>query len=165
MVTHNSTLAQAYADRIIEFRDGRVVADSNPYNLIEEEANYQLKKTSMGFGTALKLSAKNIRTKLFRTILTSFASSIGIIGIALILALSNGFDMQIATFESDTLSGFPIMITQRTEEVDMEYIMGIEDNEEVKYPDVTEIYPMIRTRIKGYIPISSVIRTLSILKT
>ncbi|HHU49287.1 MAG: ATP-binding cassette domain-containing protein [Caldicoprobacterales bacterium] len=141
MVTHNSTLAQAYADRIIEFRDGRVVADSNPYNLIEEEANYQLKKTSMGFGTALKLSAKNIRTKLFRTILTSFASSIGIIGIALILALSNGFDMQIATFESDTLSGFPIMITQRTEEVDMEYIMGIEDNEEVKYPDVTEIYP------------------------
>ena len=65
MVTHNSTLAQAYADRIIEFRDGRVVADSNPYNLIEEEANYQLKKTSMGFGTALKLSAKTYAPSCF----------------------------------------------------------------------------------------------------
>src|SRR5690606_4473444 len=100
-----------------------------------------LKKTSMGFGTALMLSFKNIRTKLFRTLLTSFASSIGIIGIALILALSNGFDMQIAAFESDTLSGFPIMIAQKTEEVDMDFIMGKKEEDQDKYPDVKEIYP------------------------
>ena len=141
MVTHNSSLAEKYADRVIEFQDGKVIADSNPYGLSEDKENYQLKKTSMGFGTALMLSFKNIRTKLFRTLLTSFASSIGIIGIALILALSNGFDMQIAAFESDTLSGFPIMITQKTEEVDMDYIMGIEKEDQEKYPDVDVIYP------------------------
>ncbi len=114
MVTHNPTLANKYADRIIEFKDGKIVADSNPYSITQEDSAYQLKKTSMGFGTALKVSGKNIRTKLFRTTLTSFASSIGIIGIALILALSNGFNKQIAEFESSTLSGFPIMITQKT---------------------------------------------------
>lgn len=141
MVTHNAALAETYADRIIQFQDGKVVADSNPYQLPKEDPKYQLRETSMGFGTALKLSGKNIRTKLFRTLLTSFASSIGIIGIALILALSNGFDMQIAEFESDTLSGFPIMITQKTEEVDMDLIMGIDREEEVTYPDVQEIYP------------------------
>lgn len=141
MVTHNSSLARSYADRIIEFQDGKVVADSNPYQFTKEQADYEMKKTSMRFGTALNLSAKNIRTKLFRTLLTSFASSIGIIGIALILALSNGFDMQIAAFESDTLSGFPIMITQKTEEVDMDSIMGIEKEDAEKYPDVNEVYP------------------------
>jgi putative ABC transport system permease protein len=141
MVTHNSSLAETYADRIIQFQDGRVVADSNPYQMPKEDSNYQLKKTSMRLGTALKLSGKNIRTKLFRTLLTSFASSIGIIGIALILALSNGFDMRISEFESNTLSGFPIMITQKTEEVDMDLIMGIDREEEVPYPDVREVYP------------------------
>ncbi|HHY81723.1 MAG TPA: ABC transporter ATP-binding protein/permease [Clostridiales bacterium] len=141
MVTHNAALAKKYADRIIEFKDGRVVSDSNPYEIEQDEAGYQLKKTSMSFFTALKLSGKNIRTKLFRTALTSFAASIGIIGISLILALANGFDKQIAEFESGTLSGFPIMITQRTEEVDMKYIMGKEDDEDVKYPETNEVYP------------------------
>lgn len=141
MVTHNASLAEKYADRIIEFQDGRVISDSNPYDAAEEKTDYRLKKTSMGFGTALMLSFKNIRTKLFRTLLTSFASSIGIIGIALILALSNGFDMQIAAFESDTLSGFPIMIAQKTEEVDMDFIMGKKEEDQDKYPDVKEIYP------------------------
>ena len=104
MVTHNPSLAGNYADRIIEFQDGKVISDSNPYQADTNFTNYKLKRTGMGFGTALKLSYKNIRTKLFRTLLTSFASSIGIIGIALILSLSNGFDKQIAKFESDTLS-------------------------------------------------------------
>jgi putative ABC transport system permease protein len=142
MVTHNPSLANKYADRIIEFKDGRIVADSNPHHITQEETVYQLKKTSMGFGTALKISGKNIKTKFFRTALTSFASSIGIIGIALILALSNGFNKQIAEFESSTLSGFPIMITQKTEEVDMDRIMGIDNEDEIKYPDAEEIYPL-----------------------
>jgi len=141
MVTHNASLAEKYADRIIRFQDGKVISDSNPYNLTKEKSDYQLKKTSMSFGTALMLSFKNIRTKLFRTLLTSFASSIGIIGIALILALSNGFDMQIAAFESDTLSGFPIMITQKTEEVDMSKIIGVKHEDQKKYPEKKEIYP------------------------
>ena len=141
MVTHNPALAKKYADRIIEFKDGKIVSDSNPYQLPQETLEYQLKKTSMGFGTALKLSGKNIRTKLFRTALTSFASSIGIIGIALILALSNGFDKQIAEFESGTLSGFPIMITRKTEEVDIDTIMSKPREDEATYPDNKEIYP------------------------
>ncbi|MDD4679880.1 MAG: ABC transporter ATP-binding protein/permease [Clostridia bacterium] len=142
MVTHNSLLANKYADRIIEFKDGRIVADSKPCQFSQKESEYQLKKTSMRFATALKISGKNIRTKLFRTALTSFASSIGIIGIALILALSNGFNKQIAKFESSTLSGFPIIITQKTEEVDMDMIMGIDHKEENKYPDDNKIYPL-----------------------
>ena len=73
----------------------------------------------MNFFTALKLSGKNIATKKWRTTLTAFASSIGIIGIALVLSLSNGFDKQISSIESDTLSGFPIMISQSTSEIDM----------------------------------------------
>jgi putative ABC transport system permease protein len=141
MVTHNPNLAKTYADRIIEFRDGKVISDSNPYHTEKEGLHYSLKKTSMSFFTALKLSGKNIRTKLFRTALTSFASSIGIIGIALILALSYGFDKQIAEFESGTLSGFPIMITRKTEEIDMDHIMGKEKNKEEQYPEEKVIYP------------------------
>jgi ABC-type lipoprotein export system ATPase subunit len=141
MVTHNPNLAKTYADRIIEFRDGKVISDSNPYRVEQENADYKLKKTSMSFFTALKLSGKNIRTKLFRTALTSFASSIGIIGIALILALSNGFGKQIAKFESGTLSGFPIMLTRKAEEVDMDHMMGKEENKEERYPDEKVVYP------------------------
>jgi putative ABC transport system permease protein len=147
MVTHNPNLANKYADRIVEFRDGRVVADSNPYEEVDADTGYSLKKTAMGFYTALKLSAKNIRTKKFRTALTSFASSIGIIGIALILSLSNGFDKQIAEFESGTLSGFPIMITQTTSEMNLEdmmerrnEMMGLTSKRN-EYPDVDVIYP------------------------
>ncbi|HHU77504.1 MAG: ATP-binding cassette domain-containing protein [Caldicoprobacterales bacterium] len=141
MVTHNPLLAEKYADRIIEFKDGKVVKDTRPYEQPREDPEYQLRRTGMGFGTALKLSGRNIRTKWFRTLLTSFASSIGIVGIASILALSNGFNKQIAEFESGTLSGFPIMITQQTEEVDMDFIMGRDDNDENRYPDTDEIYP------------------------
>lgn len=118
MVTHNPELAEKYADRIVKFKDGEVVDDSNPYNNVKEETGYQLKKTSMSFTTALKLSGKNIATKKWRTTLTAFASSIGIIGIALILSLSSGFQIQINKFQSDALSEFPIIISQAAMNMD-----------------------------------------------
>ncbi|MFC3635645.1 ATP-binding cassette domain-containing protein [Enterococcus rivorum] len=117
MVTHNPELAENYADRIIELRDGAVIKDSNPYDAQERSSHYQLKKTSMSFWNALKLSGKNISTKKWRTGLIAFASSIGIIGIALVLSLSNGFNKQINSIENDTLSGYPIMISQTAEEI------------------------------------------------
>lgn len=112
MVTHNPELAQEYATRIIEFRDGEIQTDSAPYKGEETNKQYKMKKTSMSFFNALKLSGKNIWTKKWRTALIAFASSIGIIGIALVLSLSNGFSAQIASVESDTLSGFPITISK-----------------------------------------------------
>ncbi|WP_294362786.1 ABC transporter ATP-binding protein/permease [uncultured Clostridium sp.] len=152
MVTHNPELARDYADRIVEFRDGNVISDTNPLEEEKSNSSYSLKKTSMSFFTALKLSGMNIRTKKWRTFLTAFASSIGIIGIALILSLSNGFDRQIDIFESDTLSGFPIMISQKTAEVDINTMMehskemrkemlGEEEVDSSKYPDTDVIYP------------------------
>ncbi len=125
MVTHNPELAERYADRIVRFRDGEVVDDSNPYQTTDEETGYQLKKTSMSFATALKLSGKNIATKKWRTALTAFASSIGIIGIALILSLSSGFQLQINKFQTDALSEFPIMISQTAMNMDMESMRKI----------------------------------------
>lgn len=152
MVTHNPELARDYADRIVEFRDGNVISDTNPLEEEKSNSSYSLKKTSMIFFTALKLSGMNIRTKKWRTFLTAFASSIGIIGIALILSLSNGFDRQIDIFESDTLSGFPIMISQKAAEVDINTMMehskemrkemlGEEEVDSSKYPDTDVIYP------------------------
>lgn len=152
MVTHNPELARDYADRIVEFRDGNVISDTNPLEEEKSNSSYSLKKTSMSFFTALKLSGMNIRTKKWRTFLTAFASSIGIIGITLILSLSNGFDRQIDIFESDTLSGFPIMISQKAAEVDINTMMehskemrkemlGEEEVDSSKYPDTDVIYP------------------------
>ncbi len=152
MVTHNPELAEKYADRIVEFRDGNVISDTNPLEEEKSNISYSLKKTSMSFLTALKLSGMNIRTKKWRTFLTAFASSIGIIGIALILSLSNGFDKQIDIFESDTLSGFPIMISQKAAEVDINKMMehskemrkemlGEEKEDSSKYPNSNVIYP------------------------
>ena len=112
MVTHNPELAEQYTDRTVSFRDGEIVDDSNPYLTTRGDVGYQLKETSMSFWTALKLSGKNISTKKWRTGLTAFASSIGIIGIALILALSTGFQEQIDEFQATTLAEFPIIITQ-----------------------------------------------------
>lgn len=137
MVTHNSELAKEYATRIIELSDGQIVSDSNPINdKIEDDKNYQIKKTAMSFVTALSLSLNNIKTKKGRTILTSFACSIGIIGISLVLALSNGFDKQIDIFEADTLSSLPIMINSNSMEIDEEAIRkqreNLSNNAEVK---------------------------------
>ena len=119
MVTHNPELAEKYASRIIKFKDGELIDDSNPINSSDEKSkDIVIKKTKMSFLTALKLSFNNIRTKKGRSFITAFASSIGIIGIALILALSNGFKIQIDKFEKDTLSQMPIVITQQTVEMD-----------------------------------------------
>ncbi|MFC6253059.1 ATP-binding cassette domain-containing protein [Secundilactobacillus hailunensis] len=112
MVTHNPDLADQYADRIIRFADGKIKADSRPYDEQEEKQKFSLKKTKMTYWTALKLSYTNIRTKKGRTFLTAFASSIGIIGIAIVLSLSNGFQKQIDKTQSNTLAQYPVTISQ-----------------------------------------------------
>ena len=119
MVTHNPALAEKYSTRIIKLLDGKIVDDSNPYEKIEESSKIksQIKKTSMSFKTALTLSMNNLLTKKGRTILTAFAGSIGIIGIALILSLSNGIQKYIDKVEEETLSSYPISIQK--ESIDM----------------------------------------------
>lgn len=129
MVTHNPELAKNYATRIIELKDGELISDSNPIK--EEEKNnkkFNIKKTAMNFRTALNLSFNNIKTKKGRTLLTAFASSIGIIGIALILALSNGFDIQIDKFERNTLSSLPIIISEQSMELTEEKMAEINND-------------------------------------
>ncbi|EOT45517.1 ABC transporter ATP-binding/permease [Enterococcus sp. AZ150] len=116
MVTHNPDLAREYADRIIEFSDGKILTDSNPYIEEKPDNDFELKRTRMSFLTALRLSFNNIRTKKGRTFLTSFASSIGIIGIAIVLSLSNGFQKQIDKTQSETLAQFPVTISQITQD-------------------------------------------------
>lgn len=114
MVTHNPELAHKYSDRIIEFADGKIKADSQPYQETKKEPNFNPPRTRMSFWTALKLSFTNIRTKKGRTFLTILASSIGIISIGIVLALSNGFQKQIDATQAETLSQFPITISQLT---------------------------------------------------
>ena len=129
MVTHNPELARAYSTRIIELRDGSIISDSNPYdgkvNIVEDEIirKNKTKKTHMSFKTALGLSFNNLKTKKGRTILTAFAGSIGIIGIALILSLSNGVNKYIERVEAETLSSYPLTIVE--ESADLTEIMGI----------------------------------------
>ena len=113
MVTHNQELANDYASRIVEFRDGQIINDTNPVSEEQSTEKYQVNRTTMSFWTALRLSFKNILTKKWRTALTAFASSIGIIGVALILSLSNGFDKQIQEFETSALSNYPLTISRR----------------------------------------------------
>ena len=110
MVTHNAELAAQYADRIIRFADGRVVSDTAPNDVSECTDAYTPRRSRMSFAAALGLSGRNIMTKKWRSALTAFASSIGIIGIALILSLSNGFDKQIGSFEAGTMANFPVSI-------------------------------------------------------
>ncbi len=118
MVTHNPELAHKYAGRIIEFKDGRIIKDSNPHVEGQKKDQFELKHTKMSFMTALRLSFNNIRTKKGRTFLTAFASSIGIIGIAIVLSLSTGFQKQIDNTQSETLARFPITISQVATEQD-----------------------------------------------
>ena len=144
MVTHNADLANEYSNRIIELKDGKIINDTNPIK--KEEKNnkvYEIRKTSMNFLTALGLSFNNIKTKKGRTLLTAFASSIGIIGIAIILSLSNGFDKQIEKFERDTLSNFPITISRQATEMSEEDMQNIYMNMNTgnTYPDDKFIYP------------------------
>ena len=113
MVTHNDELSKIYSDRVITMKDGIIISDSNKENIDNEKEVYKLTKTKMSVLTALYLSINNIKTKKGRTILTSFASSIGIIGISLILALSNGFSKQIDKFERSTSDAMPIVISSQ----------------------------------------------------
>ena len=123
MVTHNPELAEKYSSRIIKILDGKITDDSDPIEHQKEEKQPDTKKrrTSMKFLTALRLSLNNLMTKKGRTILTSFAGSIGIIGIALILAISTGVQNYINKVEEDTLSSYPITIEEST--VDMSSLM------------------------------------------
>ena len=112
MVTHNPDLANTYSTRIINLLDGKITNDSNPYDKKTEEEvpKKKIKKPSMGLFTAFSLSLNNLMTKKARTFLTAFAGSIGIIGIALILALSTGIQEYIDSVEADTMSSYPITI-------------------------------------------------------
>ncbi|MDO4616917.1 MAG: ABC transporter ATP-binding protein/permease [Lachnospiraceae bacterium] len=114
MVTHNPELAEEYATRIVRVKDGRIIGDSDPYNpeseLIPPAEHRNLGKASMSFLTALNLSFNNLKTKKARTILTAFAGSIGIIGIALIMSLSNGANNYINSIQTETLSEYPLQI-------------------------------------------------------
>lgn len=133
MVTHNPELAETYSTRIVKFIDGKMTDDSNPFDgeyvPSENDENVnksKTKKTTMSFGTALSLSTNNLLTKKGRTILTSFAGSIGIIGIALILSISNGVQEFIEKVQEDTLSSYPLTIQQETANMSsiIENVMG-----------------------------------------
>lgn len=146
MVTHNPELAEQYADRIIRFQDGKILSDSHPHQERPKPDLFQLTKTSMSFFTALHLSFNNIRTKKGRTFLTAFASSIGIIGIAVILSLSTGFQIQIDQFQSDAMAEFPVMITQSAMNLDEETMRQRQQEMQsiltgtTEYADSEEVY-------------------------
>ena len=126
MVTHNPELAELYATRIVNLRDGKIRSDSNAFEIdetsLEEPEHRNMGKSSMSFLTALSLSFNNLRTKKARTLLTSFAGSIGIIGIALILSLSNGVNAYIKSIETDTLAEYPLQI--QSTGLDLSSMMG-----------------------------------------
>ena len=129
MVTHNPELAADYATRVVKMQDGVITDDTNPISKTKTKEKFKLKKTSMNFLTALKLSFNNIRTKKGRTALTAFASSIGIIGIALILSLSNGFKIEVDTFEQNSLAQSPIVITKEATSLDEKTLKKISNND------------------------------------
>ena len=118
MVTHNPELAEVYSTRIVNLKDGQITSDSNPFDVpegsVEEKLTKNQKRVSMSFWTSLGLSFANLRTKIGRTILTSFAGSIGIIGIALILALSTGMNQYITRVQKETMTSYPITISSQT---------------------------------------------------
>ena len=143
MVTHNPDLAKDYATRIIEFKDGTKISDSNPVTEKEKDTSIlKIKKTAMNFRTALKLSFNNIKTKKGRTLLTAFASSIGIIGIALILSLSNGFKIEVDNFEKNTLSQAPVIISTQAMTMSEETVSQIKKEESPKYPKEEKVYAL-----------------------
>ncbi|MBQ9730861.1 MAG: ATP-binding cassette domain-containing protein [Bacilli bacterium] len=144
MVTHNMPLAEAYSTRIITFKDGEVISDSDPYEEESKETDKKVpqKRTSMNFLTAIKLSFNNLKTKLGRTLITSIAGSIGIVGVACVLAVSSGFTNYIDGMQKDELSGFPIQINTQTilvEEI-YENMSGMEGNHLPEFPDENKIY-------------------------
>ena len=140
MVTHNPELAETYSTRIVKLKDGKITDDTNPYNGKEdtkldlEKEKQNTKKTSMNLKTALSLSLNNLMTKKGRTILTAFAGSIGIIGIALILSLSNGVQEYIDRVQKETLSSYPLAIESNT----IDFGLMLENFTEVKDEDCKE---------------------------
>ena len=146
MVTHNPELAEEYANRIIRVKDGKVLEDTNPFIEKEEKEKIiehkNLGKSSMSFWTALTLSFNNLLTKKGRTALTSFAGSIGIIGIALILAISTGVQNYIDSVQQDTLSSFPIQIEKESTDMSslMSSLMGVEENKGENKKDREGVY-------------------------
>ena len=153
MVTHNRELAEKYSTRIVELKDGKLRKDTHPVEKEEKASKeLQIKKTAMNFWTALKLSFNNIKTKKGRTALTAFASSIGIIGIALILSLSNGFQTKIDEYEEDTLSQMPITISTQAMNMNEKTMQEIIQkqakhkeytNKKIVYPRENELETML----------------------
>lgn len=144
MVTHNPELAEAYSTRIVNLKDGQITSDTNPFDVpegsVDEKLTKNQKRVSMSFWTSLGLSFANLRTKIGRTVLTSFAGSIGIIGIALILALSTGMNQYITRVQKETMTSYPITISSQT--IDATSIMqlrgqmmGLSSQKETKEDD------------------------------
>ncbi|MBR2372124.1 MAG: ABC transporter ATP-binding protein/permease [Clostridia bacterium] len=141
LVTHNGELAEQYSDRIIKLLDGKIVSDTNPVKPDGEQktTKQRPKKTAMSFVAAFKLSIRNLFTKKMRTFITSFAGSIGIIGVALILALSSGFSGYIDRMQEDTMSSYPLTVASSS--VDMTSMMSLIEGPKLdKYPTAQEIY-------------------------
>ena len=162
MVTHNPELAKKYSSRIVKLLDGKIIDDSNPYKSSEEDVKKARNKkdksgkASMKFTTAVRLSLNNLMTKKGRTFLTSFAGSIGIIGIALILSLSNGMQSYINRVEEDTLSSYPLTIQEASIDVTsmLEAMMGNGEKEEhndnkiYSRPIVNNILETVSTKLQ-----------------
>lgn len=146
MVTHNPELAEQYATRIVKLKDGKIRSDSHPYTVpveqLKEPEHKNMGKSSMSFATALSLSFNNLRTKKARTLLTSFAGSIGIIGIALILSLSTGVNDYIKKIEKDTLSEYPLQIQSTGFDMTSMLVAAVEDGTEGESGDI-EVIQMV----------------------
>ncbi|MGI6781335.1 MAG: ATP-binding cassette domain-containing protein [Acholeplasmataceae bacterium] len=140
MVTHDIELAEEYATRIVRLDDGKMVSDSNPYDSDEQEEiskELVLKKTAMSLKTSFISALKNLKTKIGRALLTAFASSIGIVGIALILALSTGMNEEIDTFQSDTLGNYPIIISSTS--INYEKLLELGSQKLERFPKEKEV--------------------------
>jgi len=119
MVTHNNELAEKYSSRIVKLKDGLIIDDTNHVSESKTDTEYKPKKTSMSFMTALSLSFNNLKTKFGRTLITALAGSIGIIGVALVLSISNGMSSEISSLESDQLSNMPITISENPTQINV----------------------------------------------
>ena len=142
MVTHNAELAKDYASRIVSMKDGVILDDTDSYDDENKRSGeLSIKKTSMSLLSALKLSFNNIKTKKGRTALTAFASSIGIIGIALILSLSNGFNKEVEEFEENSLAQSPIIIANESVQMDEDTLKALNrDSDLEEYTDKDAVY-------------------------
>lgn len=141
MVTHNPELAKEYSDRIVRVKDGEIQEDTNPYVAKEvTDDGFALKKTAMVFSSAIKSSFKNLLTKKFRTLMTVVASSIGIISIGLVLAISSGMDKYIQTMQNENLSSMPIMISANQ----VNFGLSVDDDNSEKDSNGSELVPKSR---------------------